>query len=227
MRRILMTAVFVAGAFFTVDSTWSRQKPDVEENYAAIPASAVKIKLPGIQQPDDYSCGAAALMSILSYYGIQPEGYDDLKKGLHTTKKNGTNYKRILRFAKQQGLEVEEHADMTLKELKKYLDDAKPVICSIQAYDDKDQGAARAKIYRERDDFGHYVVAIGYDEHNIYFMDPSLTGRRGYLAQDEFVDRWHDNEGSAKKPKLIRHLGLVIWKKDGNDAYSAFARKID
>lgn len=115
---------------------------------------------------------------------------------------------------------------MTLAQLEKCLDECKPVICSIQAYADSTPAMQRAEVYK-KDDNGHYLVAIGYDDGNIYFMDPSLTGRRGFLPKAEFVARWHDNEGSVEQPKLITHLGLVIWKAEGAAAYPRFARRID
>ena len=58
-------------------------------------------------------------------------------------------------------------------------------------------------------------------------MDPALTGRRGFLSKTEFESRWHDNEGTTEQPKLISHLGLVIWKPTGAPAYIRFARRID
>src|SRR5262245_28649305 len=51
-----------------------------ESNYHEYHPSAIKIALPEVQQPDEYSCGVASLMAILAYYGTGPENYDDLKK---------------------------------------------------------------------------------------------------------------------------------------------------
>ena len=198
-----------------------------EEHYTAIPKGAIKVALPDIQQPDDLSCGVAALMSILAYYGAGPEDYDVLRKKLGTTK-NGTDYKRMVGFAQRQGLHAEARPEMKWDDLQRELDAGTPVICSIQAYDgEKHTAAERRKLYKDENENGHYVVAIGYDEKNIYFMDPSLTGRRGYLPRDEFEERWHDNEGTEAKPDVIHHLGLVIWKDEGGGANARCARKID
>jgi predicted double-glycine peptidase len=115
---------------------------------------------------------------------------------------------------------------MTIDQLERRLDEGKPVICSIQAYAEKAPAEKRTKIYK-KDDNGHYLVAIGYDDDNIYFMDPSLTGRRGFLPKPEFEARWHDDEGTPEHPKPISHLGLVIWRPAGTSTYARFARRID
>jgi predicted double-glycine peptidase len=195
-------------------------------NYHEFKPSAIKIALPEVQQPDEFSCGAASLMSILAYYGAGPEDYDVLKKKLGTTQKDGTDYHHMIRFAGEQGLQADAKAEMTITQLEKCLDECKPVICSIQAYAEKVPEEKRAEAYK-KDDNGHYLVVIGYDADNIYFMDPSLTGRRGFLPKLEFEARWHDNEGTTEQPKLISHLGLVIWKPAGAAAYPRFARRID
>ena len=166
-------------------------------------------------------------MSILAYYGLPPEDYDVLKRELGTNKKNGTDYRRMVGYAKAQQLHAEAVASMTLDALDGYLDGGKPVICSIQAYAEKGSPEQRAAVYEQRNDNGHYVVAIGRDAQNYYFMDPSLTGRRGYLTRDEFLKRWHDNEGTDARPKIIHHLGLVIWKDGARSAYESSARRIE
>ena len=195
-------------------------------NYHEFKPAAIKVSLPEVQQPDEYSCGAASLMSILAYYGTGPEDYEVLKKKLGVTEKNGTNYHRMVRFAAEQGLQANAKPKMTLAQLEQFLDEGKPVICSIQAYDEHNPPEKRAEIYN-KDDNGHYLVAIGYDDDNVYFMDPALTGRRGFLPKTEFESRWHDNEGTSEQPRRISHLGLVIWKPAGAAAYPRFARRID
>jgi len=46
---------------------------------------------------------------------------------------------------------------------------------------------------------GHYVVGIGYDSNNIYFMDPATMGNYTYIPVDEFLARWHDKDQRGKK----------------------------
>ncbi len=36
---------------------------------------------------------------------------------------------------------------------------------------------------------GHYAVAVGYDQQNIYLMDPSILGNYGYILIYIYSDR--------------------------------------
>jgi hypothetical protein len=58
-------------------------------------------------------------------------------------------------------------------------------------------------------------------------MDPSLTGRRGFLPWQELDKRWHENEGTARKKDIHHHLGLIIGRKGQRVPYLSRARKID
>src|SRR3990167_1816064 len=140
-----------------------------------IPGGAIKINLPEVQQPDDYSCGAAALMSVAAYYGVGPEKLEQFKAAAGTTAEHGTYYRNMENYVRSLGLDVSVKTEMTIDELKKLLDEQVPIILSIQAYADD------LKVYDDPNSNadGHYVVAIGYDmEGNFYFMDPSLPARR-------------------------------------------------
>jgi len=77
----------------------------------------------------------------------------------------------------------------------------RPTIIAIQAYRNSD-----LPYHKLRGD-GHYVVAIGCDEHRIIFEDPSSFCRT-WLADEELVQRWHD----VDKGRLIRGWGCTILK---------------
>jgi predicted double-glycine peptidase len=66
--------------------------------------------------------------------------------------------------------------------------------------------AIPTKDYESSWDSGHYAVAIGYDEANIYLMDPSTLGNYTYIPRDEFAKRWHDQDMDIK----LRQAGIVI-----------------
>ncbi len=103
-------------------------------------------------------------------------------------------------FAASLNFQTEIFTGMTLGELKKWIDERKPVIVSIQAW------AEKPVHYAADWDDGHYVVAVGYDEQNIYFMDPSILGHYAYLPLSEFVRRWHDRDGE----RVLDQFGIVI-----------------
>lgn len=157
------------------------------------------IHIPQVRQPDTYSCGVACVQSVLAYYGKELR-YDEIEKGVNTSPKTGVDHRNIIKFLKGKGLEVELHKGMLLSDLQSFIDQETPVIVVIQAWAEKPQD------YEKNWDNGHYVVAIGYDDNNVYFMDPSLLGNYAYIPIDEFVKRWHDQDMDIK----LRQAGIVI-----------------
>jgi predicted double-glycine peptidase len=89
---------------------------------------------------------------------------------------------------------------MRLDDLRDFIDKGEPVIVLIQAW-------AESPVDYSRDwEDGHYVVAIGYDRDNVYFMDPSTLGNYTYLPNREFFDRWHDEDAGVQ----LNHFGMII-----------------
>jgi predicted double-glycine peptidase len=166
------------------------------------------IPVPFVYQSYDYTCGVAALQSILYYYG-KDFRHDELVKALEPDLINGTNYKRMVEFARSSGFQVDVLTHMSLEDLKRLIDDRKPVIVLIQAWPDSPVQ------WRETWNEGHYAVAAGYDGRNIYFMDPSTLGHYTFIPIPEFLDRWHDMDD---REKLI-HFGMVITR-EGSTIYN-------
>jgi hypothetical protein len=166
-----------------------------------VPKSHIKVKLPSAKQPENFSCGASALRAIAVHFKVGPNTEQFYIDKCNTTNKNGTHPKDIIRVARELGLTVRFKSKMSIKDLHEYLDDGIPVICSIQAWGNE-------KKYIESNHSGHYVVAIGYTDDKIYFMDPSIKGHRGFLPNDEFIERWHDEESDGTK---LNRYGIAIW----------------
>ena len=183
-----------------------------------VPEGAIKIPLPDIQQPNGYSCGAAALMAIASYYHRGPHDIQAFETLLGTTPEEGTDYRKIVACARQLDLQVEVQVGMSLGRLKSWLNRGVPVICSIQAY------SPHVGSYSlNQNDSGHYVVGVGYDSDGyLYFMDPDSQSRvpelpnPAYAAihQEDMLLRWHDNEGTVTHPDIVYRLGIAICPKD-------------
>lgn len=164
------------------------------------------IDLPDIRQPDDYSCGAGALMSIACFYNVGPMEIAGFKKAMGTNPTYGTYHNDIARYANELGLNAEVRWDMTRRQLKSFLRQRVPVILSIQAW------AEDESVYKDpnHNKDGHYVVACGYDPTNyFYFMEPSITGRRGVLSWRELDKRWHEDEG-FETAEVHQHLGIIV-----------------
>ncbi len=62
----VLAAVFVLPAVATDQPNNHQRRAKPTGQFKPVPVGSIKIPLPDIQQPDDYWCGAAALMSICS-----------------------------------------------------------------------------------------------------------------------------------------------------------------
>jgi predicted double-glycine peptidase len=169
------------------------------------------IHLPLVRQARDYTCGVSALRSLLLYYG-EEYGELELAKLIGASPRRGTSYRSIIRFANQKfmdplkrNFQMRIKTNMTLDDLRQLIDQGKPTIVLLQAWGNP--GVDWKAEWNE----GHYAVVVGYDENNIYFMDPSVLGHYAFVPIEEFLDRWHDKDPVTGE-KLIRS-GLVI----GND----------
>lgn len=160
------------------------------------------IRVPIMRQATDYTCGAASLQSILYYYG--DDHYEsDLAKELGSDPNEGTAYQSIADFAKKAGYKVDVQKNMTFEALTKRLDAGTPVLVLVQAW-----ASTPGFDWANAWDLGHYVVAVGYDEKNVYLMDPVMTANYAYVPIAEFLDRWHDTDGTER----LTHFGMTISK---------------
>lgn len=158
----------------------------------------VMLDFPRVRQSANFTCGAAALQSVLAYYGKDfPERV--LTQKLGTDREDGTDYERIAKFAIKCGLRTF-LGSLEFSEIQRAIDKRWPVILAIQAYADK-----TADEYEDGYENGHYVVVIGYDKSGLYFADPVMY-HRGYLSYEECAKRWHDKDKSEK----LQNLGIII-----------------
>ncbi len=173
------------------------------------------IPIKKVIQSHDFDCGAAALKAIAGYFKIQADEKDFIRI-CDAGKVKGTHPWDIVQAAKKLGFQAKKYTNMSLEQLKLFLDEKKPVICAIQAWGNK-------KDYHKLKD-GHYVVAIAYDKKYIYFEDPSMRKHRGFLSHKEFMDRWDDQE--HRGPRQIR-MGIVVFKnKSGKKHVVGSAKRI-
>ncbi|MCK9438997.1 MAG: cysteine peptidase family C39 domain-containing protein [Patescibacteria group bacterium] len=159
------------------------------------------LEFPELRQTYNYDCGASALQSTLIYYGIEIRE-DSVMKMAKTTKE-GTEIKNIIKVAKKYGLKADSR-QMTIKDLKKFIDKKAPIIIPLQAWTNN-----KNIKWEDAWEDGHYVVLIGYDDKKFIFEDPSAFIRT-YLTYKEFSKRWHDLDIDGKK--YINH-GIAIFGK--------------
>jgi predicted double-glycine peptidase len=156
------------------------------------------IGIENVRQSNAYSCGAACLMQILSYYNKFDGNESELSKELKTNHQSGTSPENIVKIANKYGLESFVKENCTIQDLKGFVASKTPVILSYQAWSDDDR-----EPWSEEQDDGHYSVLIGIDDKNIYINDPSLLNKKGYLPIEEFKERWHD-EGYKNMCIVVR-----------------------
>ncbi|HSD58196.1 MAG TPA: C39 family peptidase [Methanotrichaceae archaeon] len=173
-------------------------------------SEALTALLPGVpdtRQSTEYSCGAAALQAVLSYWG-RDVGEEDLRELLNTDPESGTYPEDILRVASELGLEAEYRENSTLEEIETSVSQGVPVIVDCQAWRSPASGNVSWA-----DDWvdGHWMVIIGLDDENVYFEDPYILGRRGFMSRQEFEERWHNPRGWDESDTVKQiHLGIFI-----------------
>ena len=122
--------------------------------------------------------------------------------------RKGTHPDDIVRAARSLGFDAELHEHMSLKELISYISHKIPVIVNIQAWSNEKNPLKKAKAYNKLED-GHYVVAIGFNDANIYFEDPSEKDSRMFIPKTEMIRRWKDKEAYDQHSETFG-LGIVI-----------------
>lgn len=154
------------------------------------------VDFPKIKQTEEFSCGAAVLSSILTYYGKSVEEREIINQlGLHEN--HGAKEGEIVLYAKKMGFQVISK-QMTTKDVIHFIDRSIPVIILIQAWSDKENPQ-----YEQSEKRGHFVVAIGYNREGIYFEDP-LLGHNAFLSYEDIDERWHGDQSD--------HIGIAIFK---------------
>jgi len=159
------------------------------------------LSLPRLRQTYNYDCGVKAFQAVLVYYGIEVR--EDILIKQTKTSKQGTSPEDVIRVAKDYGLKVI-YGEMSISEIKKYIDKKIPVILSLQAWTDK-----KNPDWRKNWKDGHYAVAIGYTKDRVFFEDPSSFNPT-YLNYDELEKRWHDVDKNGKK---YFHYGIALFGK--------------
>lgn len=196
MRAFWVMMVFVgmqAGAEPTV------ARPKLPE--AAFP-------LPLVTQRTNYSCGAAALLSVLKYWRAFDGVEQDLYGPLGTTRAQGTHPAKITEVARKFGLQAQFGENLKLADLWNALRAGGTVILDLQAWADEEPSSPGEWDALWED--GHYVVLTAMDENYLYAMDPSTEDAYTYVHLEEFMHRWHDYETENGRPRRYFQSAIFI-----------------
>jgi predicted double-glycine peptidase len=168
--------------------------------------SPAMLPVPLVRQAKSYSCGAAALLSVLYYWRAFDGREDDLYAGLDTTPAEGTTPEKIVEVARSFGLTAELRQRLSISDLRAGLALGETVIVELQAWHgDKAPGFRWKDAWED----GHYVVLVGIDAERAYFMDPVAVAGYAYLPLAELPERWHDYE--SRTGQVVRYHQAAIF----------------
>ncbi|HEX3904631.1 MAG TPA: cysteine peptidase family C39 domain-containing protein [Polyangia bacterium] len=163
------------------------------------------LPIPLVSQAHPWSCGAAALMAALLYFGVYDDPESVLDAELGVTSKDGTRVDNIVAEARRFGLEAAPRVGLTLGDLEQGVSRGDVVIVALQAW-----ASGAVKDWRTNWEDGHYVVVVGLSRDRVYLMDPSVRTGYGYLTRDQFLQRWHDYDRQGGQRITYQQLGIVI-----------------
>ena len=166
----------------------------------------VKLPVPITRQATYYSCGAAALMSLLYYWKVYDGTETDLYPLTQTNPDTGTSPSGIIETAEAYGLEASLLEHLEVSDLRQALFRGDTLILDIQAWPLERPEVPWEEVWDE----GHYVVLVGLDKNNVYVMDPSIGTSYGYIPIEEFLSRWHDYEIIDGKERPYYHSAISI-----------------
>jgi len=158
------------------------------------------IEIPQTGQATFYTCGVAVLQSLLYHNGIEYT-QDDILPSVESTPEHGTGIVLMNRFLNENGIDAEIRRNITLQELRGCIDHGHTVICLMQAWNE-DSGHDYSDDWND----GHYVVAVGYNDDRIYFMDPYTIANYAYIDNDDFLVRWHALNGGVR----YLNTGIIV-----------------
>ena len=150
-------------------------------------------------------CGPASLKIITDYYGIT-KTEEELAELCQKNPDLGTDDKSIKEAAEKLGLKVEIKNKSSFEDIQSWLEKGIPVIVNW---------FTRGRYDYPEDDVadGHYSVAIGLDDENIYLQDPEV-GRVRKIDREDFFRVWFDysSEHIEKWEDMIIRQIIAVYK---------------
>lgn len=138
-----------------------------------------------IRQRADFSCGPAALLSVLQYWGVPMDDERRLYNALGTDEKGGTRPQYIVNAARKMSLAADARVRVTPDDLRLAVGRGETVILNLQRWE-----ADAPEPGKECED-GHFVVLVWIDDQDVYVMDPYVGGF-AWMPVRALLDRWYD-----------------------------------
>ena len=186
------------------------------------------VRIPLIRQGTTYSCGVAAMHSLLRWASYDLDINDEyLMADCGTTPEYGTNYQSIMDYMSSTGLlDVSQREGMTADDIKSVVQEGGVVILAIQAWDYVENEDGEIEYFEGKDyidhwSAGHWAIACGYNEERILFMDPSTAGTYTSMTWEDLEYRWHDSADYVDDETpftKVDHFGIIVYK-TGDEVY--------
>lgn len=170
------------------------------------------MNIPNVDQPNTWTCGAAATMSVCKFFAVGPDNLQDYVEALGTSIEKSTHPNNIISFLTGLGLNVQGRQNMTIADLKVCATDLTPVIMPVQDYGTEvPKEAAWA--------YGHYLSLCDVTDDFIICQDSSeenvlVKGNQSVqepgkvaIAHDKWNTIWHDQDGDGN---VFIHYGIVV-----------------
>jgi predicted double-glycine peptidase len=204
--RTKVAATAAGVALFVLPNGFFRPSADAPSAAERAPRGAPSLlPVPMVSQAWPWSCGGAALMATLLYFGVFDGSESQLDDEMGATSDNGTRVIDIVAEARRFGLSADARTGLALADLDRELSRGGVVIVALQAW-----ATSAVANWRTHWEDGHYVVLVGLDTDRVYVMDPSIRTGYGYLSRDQFTERWHDYDRQDGRRVVYDRLGIVI-----------------
>lgn len=179
-------------------------------NTAIATGADVFLNVPIVIQQYDYTCGAATTTAILQAYGYNVTE-DEMMVELHSNEEVGTLISEIVAACIRRGLIANRYEMLTIEQLQEVVARNGIVIVAYQAY------RYDSLPWPVRWQDGHYSAVLGFDWSNVFLMDPSQDeGMYGSIPVYEFLQRWHDIDGTDAHGTPVIRMGIVIERGSAN-----------
>lgn len=150
------------------------------------------LNVPHYIQSDDSTCGPASLRMIFAYYGKELDE-KEIAYACNHSYEYGCQGEDMVCAANHFGFDVFLKNNSTISEIENLIDKKTPVIVDWFCGDPPE---------------GHSSVVIGYDDKNLYILDPYLEDMR-IVTKTDFRRCWFDFRETPITPENL-YVGQII-----------------
>lgn len=146
----------------------------------------MKLQIPYHRQREIYTCGAATLQMVSSYFK-KWHSQAELERLTGALPERGTANSEMIRAATDAGFHCYVNSNSSLYEIKHFMQKGLPAIVNY---------------IEPTDEEGHFAVVVGFNRRSIILHDP-WNGQNFRLKQAEFVRRWHAEIDDDKRWLMV------------------------